>query len=157
MFCDRCGTQLPVNATFCSSCGKAMRAVPSRMAAGRIERHVRMLGMFWLAYSVLRLVGGWFFSAFFRQIGTYGIPHLPFFVSGMMRGAGIFLLATGLLGLVAGWGLIERQPWARMLAIVLGVLSLIHFPVGTALGIFTLWVLLPAESAQEYERTARVA
>ena len=65
------------------------------------------------------------------------------------------MMASGVLGILAGWGLIDRQPWARILAIVLGFFVLLHFGVGTALGIYTLWVLLPAESAQEYERTAR--
>jgi hypothetical protein len=64
-------------------------------------------------------------------------------------------MATGVLGLLAGWGLIERQPWARILAIVLGCLALLHFGIGTALGIYTLWVLLPSDSAREYQRTAR--
>lgn len=38
-----------------------------------------------------------------------------------------------LLGILAGAGLLARQPWARVLAIVLA---------------FTLWVLLPAESGK---------
>jgi hypothetical protein len=42
-----------------------------------------------------------------------------------------------------------------MLAIVLGCIALVHIPFGTALGIYTLWVLLPAESEEEYRRTAR--
>ena len=45
--------------------------------------------------------------------------------------------------------------WARILAIILAFLSLIHVPFGTALGIYTLWVLLPASSEQEYQRIAR--
>jgi hypothetical protein len=155
MFCERCGTQLPVHATFCSSCGKAMRAVPARIAAGRIEGHLRVLAILWLAYSGLRLLGGWFFAAFFAHMGAFWIPHFPFFVSGLMRGAGIFLMGTGLLGLVAGWGLIDRQPWARTLAIILAFFALFHFGLGTALGIYTLWVLLPAESAREYQGSAR--
>jgi len=51
-------------------------------------------------------------------------------------------------------GLLEREPWARTLALVLGFLSLFKVPVGTALGIYTLWVLLPAQSEQEYRRLA---
>jgi glucose uptake protein GlcU len=62
---------------------------------------------------------------------------------------------TGLLGILAGWGLMDRQPWARTLAIVLGCIALMKISIGTALGIYTLWVLLPAESEQEYRRTAR--
>jgi hypothetical protein len=158
MFCDRCGGQLTGRESFCASCGKALNtAPPARPAAGRIEGHVRMLGVFWLAYSTLRLLGGWFFSTFFARWGGFWNPHLPFFVPGLLRGVGMMLMAGGALGIVAGWGLLERQPWARMLAIVLGFLVLFHFGLGTVLGIYTLWVLLPAESAREYQRTARPA
>jgi hypothetical protein len=58
------------------------------------------------------------------------------------------------LALVAGYGLLTRKPWGRVLAIVLGVLALFKFPVGTALGIYTLWVLAPASSALEYDSIA---
>jgi hypothetical protein len=44
-----------------------------------------------------------------------------------------------------------------MLAIVLGCISLIHFPLGTALGIYTLWVLIPEHAEAEYQRLARVS
>lgn len=157
MFCDRCGTQLRGTETFCASCGKAFRpVVPPARTMGRVENHVRMLGMFWLAYSAFRLAGGWLFSHFFAHWGPFWDPHIPFFVPGLVRGVGTVLMASGVLGILAGWGLIERQPWARMLAIVLGFFALVHFGIGTVLGIYTLWVLLPAASAQEYERTARV-
>jgi hypothetical protein len=36
------------------------------------------------------------------------------------------------------------------LALVLGFVNLIHIPFGTALGIYTLWVLLPAQSEREF-------
>jgi hypothetical protein len=40
------------------------------------------------------------------------------------------------------------------LGIVLGFLVLIRIPFGTALGIYTLWVLLPESSAREYDAMA---
>jgi hypothetical protein len=43
-----------------------------------------------------------------------------------------------------------RQPWGRVLAIIFAILALIHLPLGTALGIYTLWVLAPGASADEY-------
>ena len=52
----------------------------------------------------------------------------------------------------------SRQSWARMLAIVLGALSLLDMPFGTALGIYSLWVLLAAKSEEEYRQiTGEVA
>lgn len=162
MYCDRCGTEITQTQTFCSSCGKAVRAVPPAGAArGRVEGHVRLLSILWMAYSALRLLGGWFVSTFlahfFEAFGRGFLnPPLPFFLPGLMRVVGVFVLAGGVLGLAAGWGLMERQPWARMLAIVIAFCTLVPLGIGTALGIYTLWVLLPEESAREYQGIARV-
>ena len=49
-------------------------------------------------------------------------------------------------GLVGGLGLLRGKPWARPLLIVLSVLVVIAFPIGTALGGFGLWVLLGKDS-----------
>ena len=79
----------------------------------------------------------------------------PYFVHDIARVVGTAFVLTGVAGLIAGWGLYERRPWARVLAIVLAFLSLFHPPFGTAIGIYTLWVLLPAASDAEYQRIAR--
>ena len=67
------------------------------------------------------------------------------------------LLAFGVLGIFAGWGLLTRQSWARAFALVFGGINLMELPFGTALGIYTLWVLLPTESQKEYHSTADAA
>jgi hypothetical protein len=67
----------------------------------------------------------------------------------------VVLAMFGVLHLVLAWGLLERESWARMLGLVLGFLALLRFPLGTALGIYTLWVLLPEESGREYDRLAQ--
>jgi hypothetical protein len=123
----------------------------------RIAGHVRLLGIFWLAISAFRLLPGLFLVSFFRYGFPLFTPGVPGFFHGMMRTVGGLFLIGAALGIVAGWGLLERQPWARMLAIVLGCLSLLDMPFGTALGIYTLWVLLPAKSEEEYRQIARAA
>jgi hypothetical protein len=45
-------------------------------------------------------------------------------------------------GVIAGIGLLKLRPWSRILTIVLSALDLLHVPLGTALGIYGLWVLL---------------
>ena len=74
-------------------------------------------------------------------------PVALFFV-----GSITLLIALG--EICVGWGLMEHRPWARSLAIVLGVIALLKFPIGTALGIYTLWVLSTNEAAVEYARLA---
>ena len=59
-----------------------------------------------------------------------------------------------LLSLVTGISLLMRKSWGRIFAIVVAILSLIKIPFGTALGIYTLWVLLPSASAIEYDAIA---
>jgi len=62
--------------------------------------------------------------------------------------------AFGIVHIVLGWGLSERKTWARPLGLVLGFLALFRVPLGTALGIYTLWVLLPEPSRREYAQFA---
>ena len=122
---------------------------------GRIAGHVRLLGILWLAISALRLIPGLFLVAF---ASTRLFPSdIPPFVSTLLPAIGmVFLICAG-IGIATGCGLLTRQSWARMLAIVFGALSLIDIPFGTAIGVYTLWVLLPAESEQEYKTMSQAA
>jgi hypothetical protein len=122
---------------------------------GRIAGHVRMLGILWIALSAFRMIPALMLLAIFGEHFPFpGGEAMPVFVLGLMRIIGYVLLASGILGIMAGWGLLQRQAWARMLAIVLGCIGLVDMPFGTALGVYTLWVLLPAESEQEYKKLA---
>jgi hypothetical protein len=161
MYCDRCGTNLPGDVRFCPTCGRNFGAAApvAPRAVSRVAGNLRTLAILWMVYSAFRILPGLFLQSL--NNGTwdnYGWPFLhntPFFVHGVLRTvSGVFLI-TGVAGLIAGWGLMERQGWARILAIVMAFLSLIHVPFGTALGIYTLWVLMPAASEQEYQRIAR--
>ena len=49
----------------------------------------------------------------------------------------------------------ERDDWARPLALILAFLALLNPVPGTLLGIYTLWVLLPAQSGFEFRQIAR--
>jgi len=156
LFCDRCGANVDGPANFCPSCGKtfsAPAAGPVFAARGRVMSHVRTLGILWLVRAAIRLIPGIFLTSF-SQYGWWW-DGAPPFVPGLLRGVGWFFMASAAAGAIAGWGLIERRPWARMLAIVLGVLSLFDFPLGTALGIYTLWVLASSSSEVEYRSIAR--
>jgi len=64
----------------------------------------------------------------------------------------ILLLALSLPGIVAGFGLLQLQPWARMLTIILSALELMSVPLGTVLGIYGLWVLLSPGGEQLFRR-----
>ena len=129
-----------------------------------MARHLSALGILWMACSALRLVPGVFLIAF-GQFGRRSCPLLmgpipgPMreFIAPFMAGIGVLICVGAIAGIIAGWGLMAHQSWARMLAIVLGCLGLIHIPLGTALGIYTLWVLIPQNADCEYQRLAGTA
>lgn len=137
MYCDRCGAQLEENVNFCRVCGHSIGGARALPARDSLYGHLRLLGILWIAISAFRLLPTLFLFGMANHL------QVPPFVRGIFPLIGLFFLVGAALGFIAGWGLLERQPWARTLAIVLGILALLDFPFGTALGIYTLWVLLP--------------
>ena len=85
--------------------------------------------------------------------GFDGLYAFPFFhATWLVPLITAVLVGRAILCLVTGISLLRRASWARMLAIVTAFLALIHPFAGTVLGIYTLWVLLPSASGQEYEQ-----
>lgn len=157
MFCDRCGATLEASQNFCPGCGKSVRAVPVIARRSRVSAHLTLLAILWLAISIFRLLPGLILLALFRPGIQFLPPEVPPFVHGLIQLIGLLFLGGAALGIVTAWGLLQRQPWARMLAIVFGCFSLFDVPFGTALGVYTLWVLLPAESERDYHSAAAAA
>lgn len=159
MFCDGCGGTVQPGQLFCSKCGKQIiGTVPTGQSIpGRVQRHSHLLAILWLALSALNAIGGLILlvlgNALFPHLRQMGAPpEMPvsFFVA-LFDTLGIVVLIKAVVGFFAGWGLMQRDPWARVLLLVLAFISLINVPFGTALGVYTLWVLLPAPSQEEYE------
>jgi len=61
-----------------------------------------------------------------------------------------FLALTSVPGIVGGIGLLKRLSWARILVLILAVLDLFMVPIGTALGIYSIWVLMQDETAEMF-------
>jgi hypothetical protein len=123
-----------------------------RSSAGRVQRHVHLLGILWLAFSAFNAIGGVVLyiiaNTLFAPGGGTGAPS---FLHPLLSVVGILVLGKAALGFIAGWGLLQREPWARIVALVLGFISLFNIPFGTVIGVYTMWVLLPSQSQHEYE------
>ena len=176
MYCNRCGSSLRTGAQFCTGCGErvlglpvAQTVAPATMLVGagsRVRRHIGLLAALWMANGILRLLGvlsfsvlgHWFVSGILgpRVLGSWGFPWRwgmwPWSMG--FTWVAIVLGIFGVVHLILAWGLYERKQWARPLGLAIGVLAMLRFPLGTALGIYTLWVLLPEASAREYEQIA---
>lgn len=63
---------------------------------------------------------------------------------------GIIFVLIALPSLLAGYGLLKRYEWGRVLAFVMSIIHLFSFPIGTAVGGYTLWVLTREEARREF-------
>jgi hypothetical protein len=83
-----------------------------------------------------------------------GDPDAMFATGIVATVIGIFLFVIALPSIIAGVGLLKRKPWARILSLILGALNIFNIPFGTALGIYTFWVLLNDQTAPLFTRQA---
>jgi len=165
MFCSACGAPIQPEFSICPNCHRAVPtvvAVPAVTVAlpGRLDRHLRILGTLWVIAGALFLIPG-FVLMMLSGVVHVAIPvaeAIPRTVAPLvlsMIGGSLFIVATG--GMLVGWGLLKHLPWARVAAIVLGIVSLLHPPFGMALGIYTLWVLLSDQADKKYDQLASAA
>lgn len=119
-----------------------------------MRKHIDIVAYLHIAYGILILL-----TAFFVFIGVAGGGWLSgeteaiFITTGIGLGVGFFLTLLALPSLIGGYGLLKRKAWARTLIIILSFLDLFSFPFGTALGIYSLWVLFKSEVQAEFNST----
>ena len=161
MYCNSCGTPLEPGHVFCSKCGQQIVQV-TRPSVSRVAQHGQLVGILWIAYSALTALGGIVLMIVFQHILPtilrYQPPQHqgppPEVVLGLFRPfmhiVAVLVLAKGITGFIAGIGLLQRAGWSRMLTLVLACISILSFPFGTALGVYSLWVLLSPHAEMEF-------
>jgi hypothetical protein len=107
------------------------------------ERHIAILGILHIARGAVVLLIGVMGFAFFTGIGIFVDDATALGILGLIGTLAIlFMGVIALPSILAGVGLLQRREWGRLLALVVGFVSLIDFPIGTALGVYTIWVLM---------------
>lgn len=116
--------------------------------------HVDFVGVLFIVWGVLTTLVG-------LSTLALGVSAVALIASAS-RGGGGGQVAAGVTAVVFAalalaaiiWGVVhiavgvplrQRKPWARLVALMLGGVDLLLLPYGTALGIYTLWVLLNEE------------
>ncbi len=128
------------------------------MAANKTKmgKHVSFLGGLYIVLDILFLIAGAIILGLILLAGeAFQSPAGEAISEAVAIGAGVFLLLLAVFGLVVGIGLLQRKSWARVIALILGVINLFNVPIGTILGIYTLWVLLNPETADEFGGNGR--
>jgi hypothetical protein len=116
----------------------------------QIGQHIMIVGWLHIVGSAIFLAIAAFVFALLTGIGVAsGDAEAVTVLSIVGTSVAAFLSLLALPGIAAGIGLLMRKSWGRVLAIVVGILNLINFPIGTLIGVYTLWVLFQ-NTASDY-------
>lgn len=108
-----------------------------------MQQHVTILSWIYIIFGVLGILAGAGLLVVMLGAGALAQDRDALLATGIVGFviAGI-LVVLSLPSIIAGWGLAKRREWARILTIILGAIHLLGFPIGTAIGVYTLWALL---------------
>jgi hypothetical protein len=117
-----------------------------------MNTHVKVVGWLWIANGVVGIL----MVVFGLIIANLNIPSAQDFI--LVTSGVLCCFVPGIAGdFAAGLGLLQYQAWARILAIILAIINLILFPIGTALGIYTLIIMFNGEAKDLFRGEATPA
>ena len=113
-----------------------------------MNTQIKVVGWLWIANGVLSILMAITGLTIINWPGTVPNASDSLLVS---VGALCFFIPGIIAYAVAGYGLLNYKGWARILAIILAILNLCLFPIGTALGIYTLVIMFNDETKALFE------
>lgn len=144
--------------------GLGALAQPSRVA-----RNLQTVGTLWLVYAgwclLQVLVAATILTGMSGMFGMHWRidpevlwSHFPFFnTPWVVTLITVTVVGRVILSAATGVGLLMRAPWGRTLGLVASFLTIFKPLFGMLLAIYTLWVLLPRASRQEYDEISLAA
>ncbi|MBN1827307.1 MAG: hypothetical protein JW958_13695 [Candidatus Eisenbacteria bacterium] len=115
------------------------------------ERHRTILGGLHIALGIIPVFVALIAYSLLLFAGVMSGDPTARMITGRVGSLVAFLLLLiGLPGFLSGIGLLAGAGWAKVLAVIVGALNLVNFPIGTAIGAYTIWVIA---SDKEDEKT----
>ncbi len=133
------------------------------MDAERLDGHKKALGIIYIVMSAFTLLAALFIRAVLSIVFGFAFED----ATNEERQVGEFVMAiasilpiiliifNALPAMIAGIGLVTRQSWAPILALVVGCLMLFAVPIGTAIGIYSIWIFTEDQKLKKSVTAAR--
>src|SRR5690242_10530376 len=118
------------------------------MDSSSLDSHKKVLGILYMVSGTLTIFGMLILNAFLSVIFSFALQEVELeerravemILSFVQYVPAFVILFFSIPTLIAGIGLLTRKSWATLFALVMGCLKLFSFPIGTAIGIYSIWV-----------------
>jgi apolipoprotein N-acyltransferase len=118
-----------------------------------MEKHINIVAAIRIAFSILHLIIGIVGFILLQAAGNFANDQEATFVLAIIANVVlIFCIVCSIPGLIAGFGLLKHKEWARILTLILSVLDLLNFPLGTAVGVYSIWALTNNEVTGAFKK-----
>ena len=107
-----------------------------------MDTHIKVVGWLWIAIAILGILIG-------IIVLVVVFMNIPGEQDSLLVSVGILLccIVPGFIAnILAGYGVLKHKNWARILVIILAIINLFGFPIGTALGVYTLIIMFNEET-----------
>lgn len=122
-----------------------------------MESHVKAVGIINIAFSILFLLAAILIFTVLNIVAK--IPEVDEEAVRILQIVAVavpwFLIVVALPGIIGGIGLLKYQGWARILILILSFLDLLNFPIGTATGIYSIWVLFDKRTEKLFAKSKK--
>ncbi len=120
-----------------------------------MKQHVSFVGALHIGFGLLGLAGAiallFGFQFLFELVEQEPIAQKVLSYIGNF--VALILLFFSSLGIIGGAGLFSFRPWARILVMIVSAMNCLNVPVGTAKGIYSIWVLMQPETIELFENS----
>jgi len=118
-----------------------------------MEKHINVVAALQIGLSILTIIIGAIIYIVFFLAGDFAQEQEAKFVLSIVANVlVIFFVLVSIPGIIAGIGLFKRKEWARILTLIISVLELFNFPLGTAVGVYSIWALAQPENVEEFQK-----
>ena len=118
-----------------------------------MEKHINIVASLQIGFSILGIIIGVVIFAVLHFAGGLSGDHQAQFVLSIVANVLIIFFAVlSIPGIIAGIGLFKRKEWARILTLIISVLDLFNFPLGTAVGVYSIWALVQPETVEHFKK-----
>ena len=118
-----------------------------------MKQHVSLVGALHVGFGILGLFGA--LAIYLTFDFVYGFieeePIVEELFTFIGNSLALIILFISVLGIIGGIGLFSYKPWSRILVMIVSAINCLNIPVGTAKGVYSIWVMMQPETIEMFD------